>query len=206
MNEPVRRRQQLQLWLILGITGIVLAAGFLLVPRDEESRARLIDLLGTSNHGRLLAPVVPIAELPMASPMGIAEQSTEWAPRWRLFVVAGMPCEDACRDVLHVTRQVHVRLGRNADRLERVLLVPGLVDDEILAWAEREHPHMRILQTTPAAFAQWPGAQQLGWDPADVGVFLVDPQGAAMLYFAPEFDGADLLADLNHLLKYSPEP
>jgi len=32
MNEPVRRRQQLQLWLILGITGIVLAAGFLLVP------------------------------------------------------------------------------------------------------------------------------------------------------------------------------
>lgn len=206
MNEPVRWRQQIQLWLILGITGLVLAAGFLLVPRDEESRARLIDLLGTSNHGRLLAPVVPIAELPMTSSVGVVEQSTEWVPRWRLFVVAGMPCADVCRDVLHVTRQIHVRLGRNADRLERVLLIPGVVDAETLGWAEREHPHMRILQTTPAAFAQWRAAQQLGWDPGDVGVLLIDPQGAAMLYFAPGFEGADLLADLNHLLKYSPEP
>lgn len=203
MTESATWRQQLQLWLILGITGAVLAAGFLLLPRDEAGKLRLLGILGTSNHGQLLTPVVSVAELPLTSPEGWAADE----PRWRMVVLAAMPCTAQCRDALYVTRQVHVRLGRNADRIERVFLVAGdSVDPEIAELIAREHPQLRVLLVKPDRLAQWQGAVPMNWNGVEPRIFVVDPQGAAMLYFTPAHDGADLLADLNHLLKYSPEP
>lgn len=207
MTESATWRQQLQLWLILGITGAVLVAGFVLLPRDEAGKLRLLGMLGTSNHGELLSPVVPMAELPLTSSVGTP---ADWAgdqPRWRMVILATMPCAAQCRDALYVTRQVHVRLARNADRIERVLLVAGdSVDPEIAELIAREHPQLRVLLVNPDRLAQWRGAAQMNWNGVEPRVFVVDPQGAAMLYFTPAHGGADLLADLNHLLKYSPEP
>lgn len=206
MAERPAWRQQLQLWLILGITGVVLAAGFLLLPRDEAGKSRLLGMLGTSNHGQLLVPVVPMAELPLTTPAGAAENWSTEPPRWWVVVLAAMPCAAQCRDALYVTRQVHVRLGRNADRVERLLVVAGdRLDPEVAQLIEREHPHLRVLFAGDR-LAQWRGAKQMSWTDGEPRVFVVDPQGAAMLYFTPAHDGEDLLADLSHLLKYSPEP
>jgi hypothetical protein len=205
--EASKWRQQLQLWLILGITAGVLAGGFLLLPRDHAGRARLLSVLGTSNHGILLSPVVPMAGLRLVSPAGAAEDWSRWAPHWRVVIAAAMPCGQPCREALYLTRQVHVRLARNAGRVERVLLaVDDALDAELAALLEREHPRLRTLLVAPAEFAHWPGAGQMHWTGGEPRIFVVDPQGAAILYFTPEHEGADLLEDLNHLLKYSPEP
>ena len=37
------------------------------------------------------------------------------------------------------------------------------------------------------------------------GQLITDQQGVAMMYYTPENDGSDLLGDLKHLIKYSPE-
>jgi len=199
--------RQLPLWVMLGITGAVLAAGFLLLPRNETDKARLLDFLGTSNHGRLLSPVAPMVDLPLTSLAGASEDWPALQPRWRVVVVAAMPCAAGCRDALYLTRQVHVRLGRNADRIERVLLVADdAIDAQTADYLAREHPQLRVLRVAPERFAHWSAAERMGWTATEPRVFVVDPQGAAMLYFTPEQGGADLLHDLNHLLKYSPEP
>lgn len=206
-TEMSKWRKQLQLWLMLGVTAVVLAGGFLLLPRDQAGKTRLLNLLGTSNQGVLLSPVAPMAPLRLVSPSGVADGWEHWQPRWRVVVAVAMPCSQSCRDALYLTRQVHVRLARNADRIERVLLAVGdTLDAELAALIEREHPQLRTLLVPSAEFARWPGAEQMRWTGGEPRIFVVDPQGAAMLYFTPEHAGAELLADLNHLLKYSPEP
>ncbi len=206
MNKSGDWRKQLQLWLILGITAGVLAAGFLLVPQDSAGKARLLGLLGTSNHGSLLAPVVPMAEVPLTAD-GEPVDWQAWAPRWRVVVATSLPCDEVCRELLYVTRQTHIRLARNADRVERVLLAAGeALDAPTVALIEQEHPQLRVVFADPGRFAAWAGAQQSGWGVDEPRVLVVDPQGVAMLYFTPEQEDADLLEDLNHLLKYSAEP
>lgn len=205
MNETPRQRQ-LQPWLILGIVVAVLAGGYIALPRDADSQARLLALLGTSNHGVLLRPMAPVATLEMNTPEGAPLDWAAMTPKWRLLIPVTSPCNDACRAALYLTRQVHVRLEKNAHRVERVLLMLGEpFDQETLAWLQHEHPHLIMARGDSAAFARWPAAAAAGWEPSAGPVFVVDPAGMAMLYFTPEHSGADMLADLRHLLKYSPD-
>jgi hypothetical protein len=205
VNERSRQRQ-LQPWLILGIVVAVLAGGYIALPRDAGSQARLLALLGTSNHGVLLRPMVPVATLEMNTPEGAPLDWAAMAPKWRLLIPVTSPCNEVCRAALYLTRQVHVRLEKNAHRVERVLLVLGEpLDQETLEWLHHEHPHLTLVQGDADAFARWPAAVAAGWGSAASPVFVVDRAGMAMLYFTPEHSGADMLADLRHLLKYSPE-
>ncbi|MGE3297214.1 MAG: hypothetical protein AB7I68_07650 [Porticoccaceae bacterium] len=205
MNErsPVRSPQP---WIILGIVVAVIAGGFIALPRDEQGKARLLNLLGTSNRGILLRPMVPVAELELRTP---DDESLEWAamkPKWRLLIPVVLPCAEACRSALYLSRQVHVRLEKDALRMERVLLVLGAPPDrETTDWLQREHPHLSLMRGDSAAFTHWPAASAAAWNPSASPVFVVDPAGMAMLYFTSEHSGADMLADLRHLLKYSSE-
>lgn len=206
MSDSPGWRRQLQLWLILGATAAVLAGGFLLMPRDPAGKDRLLGLLGTSNHGQLLSPVAPMTDLGMVSTSGAEVDWRSLEPRWRVVIAAPLPCEEDCREALYLTRQVHVRLARNADRVERVLLAVGAeLGARTAALIEREHPRLRVLLVAPERFAAWPGARQVDWTGEQPRVLVVDARGAAMLSFTPAHSGAELLEDLNHLLKYSPE-
>lgn len=205
MNETPRKRP-LQPWLILGIVLAVIAGGFIALPRDEQSKTRLLALLGTSNRGVLLRPMVPVAGLELRIPEGMPLDWAAMAPKWRLLIPVASPCAEACRAALYLTRQVHVRLEKNAVRVERVLLVLGEpLDQETEAWLQHEHPHLTLMRGDAEDFARWPAAVAAAWGPTASPVFVVDRAGMAMLYFTPQHGGADMLADLRHLLKYSPE-
>lgn len=205
MNEQPCARS-LQPWIILGIVVAVIAGGFIALPRDEQGQARLLALLGTSNRGVLLRPMVPVAQLDLSTPDNAPLDWATMTPKWRLLIPVVLPCAEACRSALYLSRQVHVRLEKNAPRMERVLLVLGEPpDQETLDWLEYEHPHLTLVRGDAAAFAHWPAASATAWSPGASPVFVVDPAGMAMLYFTSEHSGADMLADLRHLLKYSPE-
>ncbi len=205
MNETPRKRQ-LQPWLILGIVLAVIAGGYIALPRDGASQARLLALLGTSNHGVLLRPMIPVAQLDVRASEGGLLAWAAMPQKWRLLIPVVPPCNEACRAALYLTRQVHVRLEKNAHRVERVLLVLGEpLDRETLEWLHHEHPHLTLAYGDADAFARWPAALAADWKPVASPVFVVDRAGMTMLYFTPEHSGADMLADLRHLLKYSPE-
>lgn len=205
MNERPRARS-LQPWIILGLVVAVIAGGFIALPRDEQGKARLLALLGTSNRGVLLRPMVPVAGLDLRTP---DDAPLDWAamtPKWRLLIPVVLPCAEACRSALYLSRQVHVRLEKNARRMERVLLVLGAPPDQAMVdWLRHEHPHLTLMRGDAVTFAGWPAASAAAWNPSASPVFVVDPAGMAMLYFTSEHSGADMLADLRHLLKYSPE-
>ena len=206
MNEEAPKPSKLPLWLIIFTTFAVMASGFLLFPSNDGQRDRLLSVLGTNNHGVLLNPIVLMEDMPLTDQQGEAWLWQEQAPKWRLLLPFVGSCEDACRDFLYTSRQVHIRLDKKTQRVKRVFLNLGTpLDDEMNAFLKREHPYLTIVRGDLADFSDFIGPTNAQWTADTSRLFLVDQQGVAMMYYTPEHDGSDLLGDLKHLIKYSPE-
>ena len=206
MNEETPKASKLPLWLIIFTTLAVMVSGFLLFPNDDGQRDRLLSILGTNNRGTLLNPVVMMADMPLTDQQGEAWLWQEQAPKWRLLLPFVGTCEDACRDFLYTSRQVHIRLDKKTQRVKRVFLNLGApLDDEMNAFLKKEHPYLTVVRGDLAEFSAFIGSTNAQWTSENSRLFLVDQQGVAMMFYTPEHDGSDLLGDLKHLIKYSPE-
>lgn len=158
----------------------------------------------TSNLGTLLDPPLQLESLDPA-PIGNPGYpfSLDGRPgRWLLLAVLPPRCDSACEQRLHWARQTHVALGKQADRVARVLMVdPGHVNQAELSRLLEADPHLYPLQAGSSARLQrlveavGSGAQKY--------VYLVDPNGNLLMYYDPDSPDKALLLDLKHLLKIS---
>ncbi len=206
MNEGTSKTSKLPLWLIIFTTLAVMVSGFLLFPNNDGQRDRLLSILGTNNRGTLLNPVVLMADMALTDQQGEAWLWQEQAPKWRLLLPFVGTCEDSCRDFLYTSRQVHIRLDKKTQRVKRVFLNLGTpLDDEMNTYLKREHPYLTVVRGDLAEFSALMGPTNAQWVSDNSRLFLVDQQGVAMMFYTPENDGSDLLGDLKHLIKYSPE-
>lgn len=198
-------RSSWQLWLIILMVASVFIGGFFLMPSNDREKSRLLDILGTSNKGTLLIPMIPVAGLSATQ----NDQPWVWdqlKPKWRLVLPVANGCNQACRNMLYVSRQVHIRLDKNVGRLERLLLNIGdPLDEETLAFIQREHIYLKLVSADSKDFADLLEPGNVNWRVGISRLFVLDQQGNFMMFYTPEHDGGDILSDLRHLLKYSPE-
>lgn len=207
MNELSNKKSPLQVWVMVATVALVLVAGFLVFPGNEHQRQRLLNLLGTSNHGVLLTPAVPFTGLAAKNADGATWSWLQPQPDWRLVVVGGAQCEDECRHLLYLTRQVHILLGNKSQRLQRIYLnLDTVLDSATAEHLGAEHPYLEMLYVDPEAFHQLVAGTNADWQPGAARAFLVDPHGIAMMFYSAEHDGGGMLEDIKHLFKYSPEP
>ncbi len=205
-NKTHSKSSKLPLILIIIITIAVMLSGFLLMPGSDGERNRLLSILGTNNRGTLLQPVVLLADMPLTDLQGEPWLWQEQAPKWRLLLPFVGECNEACREFLYISRQVHIRLDKKSQRVKRVFLNLGApLDDEMNALLKREHPYLTVVRGDEATFLALLGAGNSHWSADESRLFVVDQQGVAMMYYNPEHEGSDLLLDLKHLIKYSPE-
>jgi hypothetical protein len=194
-----QRGFQYQIWLMLLIVGGVILAGFLMVPKTELQREQMISIMGTTNLGELVKPTLDFA--PLLSGVEVTEK-----PKWKIVIAGGTGCDNVCEDMLFNSRQVHMLLGKSTRRVERVYLADmATVDTESLELIKLQHPFLTILPNNIDVFAQIVSKSSADWDLQEARYFVVTPDLKAILYYTKEFDGAGLLDDLKHLLKYSPD-
>lgn len=202
-----QRKFNLQLWLMVGLLAGVIVAGFLLFPRTAEERDALLSRLGTTNHGTFIQPMLDITQLPLETVDASPWQYDEQKIKWRIVLPDDGSCRQDCRQMLHLTRQLHIRLGKNTGRLERIFLLLGTeLAPETKELLDKDHPYLKVLRVVPEAFEQWIGAANTGWQAGVTRALLLDQNGRAMMFYTPQSEGNDMLEDLNHLLKYSPAP
>lgn len=151
---------------------------------------------GTTNEGELIDPPVS-----MSAQRGATELL---APgKWTLVVVTGSDCNDECERALYLSRQVNIALGKDAERVQRTLVV---ADEEIGATLgellEAEYPLVAVRLVTSEALLV---ALRQAAGTADLTgyVFVADPNGNVMMYYTPANDGEQMLKDLKHLLRLS---
>ena len=186
-----------QIWLMLIIVFGVIAFGFLMVPKSEEQRQKMIELFGTTNQGQLVKPALDISSLLTAIP-------ASEKPKWQIVIVGGDTCGQVCEDILLNTRQIHMLLGKYTGRVKRIFLQSPnqLLDTQ---WLTEQHPFLQLADLDAAQFKQLLVNNTADWGMESIRYFVVTPDNKAILYFTADNDANGLLDDLKHLLKYSPD-
>jgi len=186
-----------QIWLMLIIVFGVIAFGFLMVPKSEEQRQKMIELFGTTNQGQLVKPALDVSSLLNGIP-------ASEKPKWQIVIVGGDTCGQVCEDILLNTRQIHMLLGKYTGRVQRTFLQSPnqLLDTQ---WLTEQHPFLQLADLDTAQFKQLLVNNSADWDMVSTRYFVVTPDNKAILYFTADNDANGLLDDLKHLLKYSPD-
>jgi cytochrome oxidase Cu insertion factor (SCO1/SenC/PrrC family) len=151
---------------------------------------------GTVNKGDLIEPVVALADLELVA-RGEEIAASPFAGDWSIVVLAPETCDERCEQALYITRQVWIRLNKDADRVQRVLLAGPDVDYPAAA-----HLDLKAYDADASTFARFIDSIERSSDGAE-RVYLVDPQGNLMMSYPPEFTPAMLHDDLKRLLRYS---
>lgn len=154
----------------------------------------------SANKGQLLQPVAHIDEFDLADEQGQPLNARFYPlteePKWLVLTLAER-CQDACREAIHTTRQVHIALGRESDRVERALWSPSLPEDQLTDYPELIRLSVAEGQSLPA---ELPGAGDLQ---QSYQIYVVDPNGNVILRYDNGNSGEDLLDDLKKLLRLS---
>ncbi|MBV32538.1 MAG: hypothetical protein CMK36_03730 [Porticoccaceae bacterium] len=192
-----QRNMKYQIWLMMAIVVLSLLVGFLLIPKDEHQKQRLIALVGTTNQGGLVSPTVNLAE--------ILSFDTELEKlKWTVLIVGGA-CDLRCKEVLKETKHVHMLLGKNSLRVRRVYIQDqSIYNSARISNLQDDHPHLSIVPGNIDALRVATETATSAWNAEETRVFVLTPDNEAVLYYSVDHDLDGLLDDLKHLLKYSP--
>ncbi len=160
----------------------------------------------TGNYGELIQPPRPLAPVMFADLAGKPAMLPANDHKWVLVYFASAECGKACEDVLYKTRQVHIGIGEDSDRLRRVFVVTDPAAREWLHYVLKDHPGVQVLFGDPTTIANFAHAFLIA--PEDRinqlhGVYLIDPNGNLMMHYAADADAKGMRKDLKHLLKLS---
>jgi hypothetical protein len=155
---------------------------------------------GENFYGQLISPQVEIPDLQTAGRDGQQINLRSLRGQWLLISVADAACDAACENNLYLTRQIHIGLGAEQDRVERVWLSLG--DQPVPDRLSKLVEGATVLRAPTDGVAQWlqpETTHQL----AD-HIYLVDPQGFWMMRFPPNPDiksAASIKKTLNRLMR-----
>ncbi|HEX6638839.1 MAG TPA: hypothetical protein VF033_14365 [Steroidobacteraceae bacterium] len=154
---------------------------------------------GSSARGELIHPARPLEVSGLLRADGAPAGPGVFNDKWSLIYIGNGACDDACRTALTYSRQTRLAVGKDMDRVQRVLLATANCCDR--SYLDTEQPGLIVLDASaPAAqdlLAQFPG------DRHD-SLYIVDPLGNLMMrHDARHVINKDLLDDLKKLLKLS---
>lgn len=148
---------------------------------------------GRTNHGALLQPIVPLAEvLPESALLQHGEG------RWVLMYANPGACGEDCEFSLYTLRQSRLMLGREMDRLVRVFLHGETLPDTV-SLGEQHQGLVTLRDEGLSDLLDSSRPDHL----ARGGYFLVDPLGNLVMYFPRDIDPSDMVEDIKRLLKQS---
>ena len=159
----------------------------------------------TSNYGELISPVINLPQLPMAirdgtdAPQGAHEQGLRG--KWLIITRDSGACDAPCEQKLFAMRQSRLIVGREMDRVVRVVLIDDDVtpSDELI---KRYQGTAWITAKTMPWLSKLPMPTQ---DPGNGRAFFyaVDPLGNIFMRYGADADVKLIAKDLQRVLKAS---
>jgi cytochrome oxidase Cu insertion factor (SCO1/SenC/PrrC family) len=157
---------------------------------------------GRRNFGELIDPQRSLPNLNGTSPDGRTLNLQALKGQWLLVSVASGNCDDWCHQNLYLQRQMRESLGKDKDRLDRVLLITD--DKPIDEKLQTALLGATVLRVPANALSLWlqPSPGQILAD----HLYVVDPMGNWMMRFPARIDlanAAKAKRDLERLLRAS---
>ncbi len=205
MNESVteqdqhaRNKSRRTILLLALLFGIPYLAAFYFYFNDEASQS-----LNTSNNGQLVSPVRPMASLLFLDMNTNKEVSTSFDKGWTLLTLASSNCDRACINNLYTMKQVRRALGVDRNKVYRIMLLTDEEHTANLMTRLDDFSGMDVLTTSAENRQKLQSELQLDNQPLNNALFLFDPYGNYMMYYAPSSHPKLVLKDMQLLLKVS---
>lgn len=187
------KRSRWTLWLVLAVCAApVIASYFSFYVLDLRGRA-YSDLISPT---RDLPPTLALSTL-----QGAPVAAEALKGQWLLTYIPDRACDTGCERMLFMQRQLREMLGKDRDRLDKLVLVPDdvqLTPAQVDALTGHSAP-ATVLRAKRGAIESWlmaaPG-HRLGEH-----LFLVDPMGRWMLRSPATPEPAQLKKDLERLMR-----
>lgn len=151
---------------------------------------------GQTNKSDLVEPQVSVQE------WGAGLEPLGYGSPWRLTVTAPNECDDQCMALVNEARQINVALGREAGRVEHVLLLGHPLAADARERIGAEYPRLTLLPLNAAGYRSSLAEQPGVWR-QEPQLWVVDPLGRVVLRRNLERPPRQILDDLKHLLKVS---
>jgi len=211
-SSPAAGTSRLPLLLIVGTPVIIILAASWLWYFVAQGQLDLVAALGTSNNGTLITPPRQIKDAEFTDDAGAAFRWQDMDPRWTMVVVnRGTICGTSCIDRLYLTRQLHIALGKEFNRIRRVMISDAGISEVSIQAPEMSQStlltdylaenHKGLVPLAVAAGRLEQSFAELTDQPNQW--FLVDPAGWVMMRFDDDLDYKAAISDLKFLLKNS---
>lgn len=170
---------------------------------------------GSTNKGELIWPPMSISDLnasdhqgqPLTRYFSLDEPGAAALmseSQWVLLVTGNQACDEQCQQALYTVRQVNTALGKESDRVSRILASSTELGDA-RAEIAKQYPKLSLASMNVDAlnsFAQghFENVETVtnAWN-----IWVVDPLGNVILRYEADRHGKDILKDLKRLLKLS---
>lgn len=160
----------------------------------------------TKNHGELVQPARPLSDVELTALDGPRLRLSELKGKWTLVYFGPADCLKPCTDNLYKMRQVTAAQGKEAHRVQRLVVVTDPKALDWLRYTMKDYPGMRVA-TGPVAAVRRLAAEFAvpAGNPLDNlhRVYVVDPLGNLMMSYPADADPRDMHKDLRLLLKAS---
>lgn len=152
--------------------------------------------------GQLIQPPLVFSQLKLTDANDKLEDIQKYNGHWLMVYIAPLPCQQQCQDNLYKIRQVWVALGKNMDKVQRMLVTyKGQSDDKLKDLIAKQYMGTERAFATKEAvqlfFGKWGSSSLQGV------LYLVDPTGNVVMMYDGDIPAKGLLDDMNHLLGVS---
>lgn len=153
-----------------------------------------------TNKGDLIWPPLDLSLYgnTTSSPFALVESDKKWF----LMLAGNGECSSVCQEKLHLLRQVNIALGREMERVGRVLVLTP--EYSLAADLAESYPNLSSANMSLNSLEKL--FNDSGVEAGSAGhwkVWIVDPLGNVLLGYPDASSGYDMIDDLKKLLKLS---
>ncbi|MAF83703.1 MAG: hypothetical protein QGH93_09275 [Gammaproteobacteria bacterium] len=191
MSEQRKKTGRLQLLMLAAVFfGPALLAWLLYNPGGGTPP------VGSTANGELITTVKLVPDANLQVPR--EQQNSPYPGRWTLVHVGDGACNEPCAISLYETRQVRQALGKDDQRVQRILFL--LDDTPLNAAIVEQHPGLIVFPSDHLLASAFIAAIE----PYSIqDVFLIDPLGNLIMRFTTDIGMKGMHKDLKKLLKIS---
>lgn len=214
-STPTAGSGRMTLLLIAGIPLVVVLAASWMWYFVANGQLDLVGALGTANRGQLVQPPRQATEAGWENAEGEAFATAESA-MWTLVVPQrGARCDAACETRLYEVRQIHMALGKEMGRAQRLMITDAALEDVTLdvsalsdqrplpdtfaTYVEREQRGMSVWHAAAGDFS----SMFPEYDQHPDSWYVMDPAGWVMMRYDQSVTYKDVISDLKFLMKNS---
>jgi cytochrome oxidase Cu insertion factor (SCO1/SenC/PrrC family) len=157
-------------------------------------------------HGELVQPARPVADAALVLLDGKPMRFSELRGKWTLVTFGAAECLSPCERNLVKMRQVIAAQGKEAERVQSILIVKDAKMRDWLNYAVKDYPGMRVVAGPADAVTALAREFTLpAGSPLDNlnRIYVVDPLGNFMMSYPADADPTGMRKDLAKLLRVS---